>query len=357
MPLISLAELSPEQHEQLAGVLHRAAREHAPEWIPTLAAAREQLAEALAPDVLSRVVVTAEGRVVGYAAVEHQYGRLWELHPLAVDVDRRGRGHGRALVSALEQLVAARGGLTLWVGTSDETNATSLTGIDLYADPLAAIRSLAVPEGHAIRFWQHLGYRIVGLAPDAEGHGRPSIHLAKRVGPWVVVRPEREDDAAALRHLIVDSFGASKFGYGGEAELVERLRAAGPERIELVAEIGSTLVGHILFTPARVGEVEGLALGPMAVANDHQRSGIGSRLISDGLGLARRAGHPFVIVLGHPDYYPRFGFESAVLLGVSCPFAGVPDEAFMIAVLDPSRRAALRGLARYHDAFMGGSAP
>jgi putative acetyltransferase len=348
---VSLAELSEEQRELLAAVAYRAARRHAPEWLPDLSAAREEIDEALEPDVFSRVALDAAGIPLGYAAVKHQYGRLWELHPLVVDPDHQGRGHGRRLVAAIEEIVAERGGLTVWVGTSDETNATSLTGVDLYADPMTAIRSLAVHGRHAISFWQRVGYCIVGVAPDAEGHGRPSIHLARRVGQRVEVRPERAADAAAVRAVVIEAFAGSELGYHGEAELVDRLRERCEERIALVAEVSGRVVGFILFTPATIGDAVGVALGPMAVAADHQRTGIGARLVSDGLGIARRRGLPFAIVLGHPRYYPRFGFERAVDLAVSCEFEGVPDDAFMVAVLAPDRRAELRGLARFQPEF------
>jgi putative acetyltransferase len=354
MPHVSLATLSDEQRELLADVAFRAASRHAPEWLPDLAAAREEIDDALGPDAFSRVALDAEGNPIGYAAVKDQYGRLWELHPLVVDPDHQGRGHGRRLVAAIEEIVAERGGLVVWVGTSDETNATTLTGVDLYADPMGAIRSLAVHGRHSILFWQRVGYCIVGVAPDAEGHGRPSIHLAKRVGPRVEVRSERPEDAAAVRDVVVEAFTDSELGYGGEAELVDRLRERCEERIALVAEVSGRVVGYILFTPATIGDTVGVALGPMAIARDHQRTGIGTRLVSDGLGLARRRGLPFAIVLGHPAYYPRFGFERAVDLGVSCEIAGVPDDAFMVAVLAPDRRSELRGVARYHPAFSEG---
>ena len=362
MPTVGLDELTTTQREQLATTLLRAARQHAPEWIPDLAAAREELEDALAPDVHARVFLDENGLPLGFAAVRHLYGRLWELHPLVVDPTAQGRGFGRHLVTALERWVIDHDGLVMWVSTSDETRATSLTGVDLYADPLEAMRTLEVEAGHAIRFWQHLGYRLVGLAPDAEGHGRPSIHLAKRMGPRVALRPFVEADASAVHELVASSFAAGEFGHQGEAALVERLRVACPDRIELVAEVfeeeGSApvLIGHVLLTPATLhlesGEiVAGLGLAPVSVAVAHQRRGVGKRLISDGLGLARRRACPFVLVLGHPDYYPRFGFEQASTLGVACPYPGVPDEAFMIAVLDPSRREALRGRAAYHPAF------
>lgn len=156
---MSLTELSAEQRELLAAAAYRAGRRHAPEWMPDLAAAREEIDDAMEPGVFSRVAVDAAGGPVGFAAVKHQYSSLWELHPLVVDPAHHGRGHGRALVAAIEGIVAERGGLTVWVGTSDMTNETSLTGVDLYADPAAALRAVTDIEGrHALSFWRHVGY-------------------------------------------------------------------------------------------------------------------------------------------------------------------------------------------------------
>ncbi len=165
----------------MARSAYRAAQQHAPDWLPDLCAAREEIDDALEPEVFARACLDSCGDPIGFAAVKHSYGRLWELHPLVIDPAHQGRGHGKSLVVEIEKHVAKNGGLTVWVGTSDETHSTSLYGVDLYDDPIGALQSLVVHQRHSTTFWQHVGYRIVGFAPDAEGHGRPTIHLAKRV--------------------------------------------------------------------------------------------------------------------------------------------------------------------------------
>ncbi len=140
-----------------------------------------------------------------------------------------------------------------------------------------------------------------------------------------------------------------------EAGIVDRLRRACPECLSLVAEDGDDVVGHILFSPVAVESagrtVAGMGLAPMAVVPDRQRQAIGTKLVQEGLEILRRRGCPFVIVLGHPDYYPRFGFERASTHGLSCQWEGVPDEAFMVLVLDRGVMAGVSGVARYRAEF------
>ncbi len=170
------------------------------------------------------------------------------------------------------------------------------------------------------------------------------------------IRPVRREDAAAVHDLTARAFAASELGHHGEADLVSRLREACPDAIELVAEKGGAVVGHILFTPARLeGDarvVHGLGLAPMSVDPALQSSGIGSRLVHAGLDAARATEAAFVIVLGHEKYYPRFGFTVASGHGVRCEFDGIPDELFLIQGL---RDGALEGaegtVARYHAEF------
>jgi putative acetyltransferase len=123
----------------------------------------------------------------------------------------------------------------------------------------------------------------------------------------------------------------------------------------MVALHGDKLVGHILFSPATIegdhGVLEGMGLAPMAVLPEYQRKGIGSKLVRSGMDILEKNSCPFIIVLGHPHYYPRLGFETASKYGVRCQWEGVPDEAFMILWLDKSKSNNVSGIARYREEF------
>ena len=181
MTIVDLASLDAAQREQLAVLSFEAGARHAPEWLVTLDLAREQVVDASAADAIARVVVDDAGTPLAWIAAKPAWGFVWELHPLLVAVAHQRRGLGRTLVAELEPLVAARGALTMWLGTSDSTGATSIGNIDLYADPLHALATLRAHEPHPVDFWQRMGYRIMGVVPDAEGPGKPSIGLAKRL--------------------------------------------------------------------------------------------------------------------------------------------------------------------------------
>jgi putative acetyltransferase len=164
------------------------------------------------------------------------------------------------------------------------------------------------------------------------------------------IRRERPEDMAAIRTVNEAAFGQST-----EADIVDALRATCPDLLSLVAESAGEIVGHILFSPVTVeGGSQyrhGMGLAPMAVMPDRQRQGIGSRLVETGLEILRRKGCSFVIVLGHPEFYPRFGFVPASRHGLRCQWEGVPDEAFMVLVLDKSVMAGVTSVARYREEF------
>lgn len=125
------------------------------------------------------------GRVLGWIGGIPMYGgRVWELHPIVVVESHRRQGIGRALAQDLERLVESRGALTLWAGSDDEHDETSLSGIDLYLDVPASIRDIKNLRGHPYEFYLRLGFRVTGVMPDANGRGKPDIFLAKRVGAW-----------------------------------------------------------------------------------------------------------------------------------------------------------------------------
>jgi len=159
----------------------------------------------------------------------------------------------------------------------------------------------------------------------------------------IEIREEQARDKAGVRRVNTEAFGQPD-----EAELVDALREQCSGRLSLVALDGDDVVGHILFTPATLEHVEGMGLAPMAVLPSRQRDGTGSKLVCRGLDQLRERGCPFVIVLGHPEYYPRFGFERASLRGIRCKWEA-PDEAFMILVIDEAVMAGLSGLAHYRS--------
>ncbi len=129
------------------------------------------------------VKAVAGGELIGFAGAIPQYGATgWELHPVAVDARRRRCGVGAALVREIERLCAARGAVTLYLGTDDELGQTSLAGCDLYGDLFGRIAGIRNLLEHPYEFYQKLGYRIVGVIPDANGFGKPDIMMAKRIG-------------------------------------------------------------------------------------------------------------------------------------------------------------------------------
>lgn len=162
-------------------------------------------------------------------------------------------------------------------------------------------------------------------------------------------RQELPTDIAAIRKVETMAFGRAK-----EAALVDSLRAAGALSLSAVAEVHGEIVGHISFSPVNIDgantNCSALALAPMAVLPDWQRKGVGSVLLRWSLDECRQGGHQLVIVLGHPDYYPRFGFVRATPLGIHCPFE-VPSEAFMLLELKPGILQSLAGTVRYRPEF------
>lgn len=161
-------------------------------------------------------------------------------------------------------------------------------------------------------------------------------------------RPETDSDIGT-----VHAINAAAFDTEAEADLIDALRADARAWIEGLSVLAQTddgrVVGHALFTRCHVDGAPALALAPCAVLPAFQRTGAGSAAIRTGLESARRMGENLVLVLGHADYYPRFGFAPASGFGVRAPFE-VPDAAMMALALDPSRPTP-RGTIRYPDAF------
>jgi len=168
---------------QTAAILQDAFREHWPEAWPTPGEATEAVVEMLVPDRIARVAVDHSGEVIGFIGGIPEYdGNVWELHPLAVRPDLQRGGIGRALVTDFEAIVAARGGLTIVLGSDDEDGMTSLSGVDLYDGLWDKIRTIENVKGHPFGFYMKQGYVITGVVPDANGRGKPDILMGKRVG-------------------------------------------------------------------------------------------------------------------------------------------------------------------------------
>jgi putative acetyltransferase len=166
-------------------------------------------------------------------------------------------------------------------------------------------------------------------------------------GHDVVIREREPADDEAIRRL-----NDLVFGGPFEGKLIDELRDAFIDAVELVAVEDDTIVGHILFSALTTmvddDAVPTLSLAPMCVHPDHQRSGIGSALVEVGLELARRREWQAVVVLGHPDYYPRFGFSAELASGLDSPFEG---ESFMALELVPGALDGDDGLVVYPAAF------
>ena len=185
---MNIVDLNPgdvEAVQQAAGLLVEGFSVHWPGAWPDLEAARQEVQSFFGEDRLSRIAVDEAGTVLGWIGGSKQYdGHVWEPHPLVVRPDYQGRGIGSALVRDLERKVSDRGGVTLWLGTDDETNMTSLSGHDLYPNVLEHLVNIQNLHRHPFEFYQKLGFSIVGVLPDANGWGKPDIILAKRVtGP------------------------------------------------------------------------------------------------------------------------------------------------------------------------------
>jgi len=162
----------------------------------------------------------------------------------------------------------------------------------------------------------------------------------------IEIREERPNDIAAVRELNRRAFGQDQ-----ESNIVDALRANGGALLSLVATVNDRVVGHIMYSPLSIGgNVTGAALGPMAVLPDCQRQGIGTKLVEAGNRNLKAAGCPFIIVVGHADYYPRFGFKPASENGIKCEW-DVPDDVFMLLVLDQAKMEGVSGLAKYRHEF------
>jgi aminoglycoside 6'-N-acetyltransferase I len=178
---MQIVDLLPENKEvilQVARIVVEGFRA-IPAW-PDLDAALEEVRESFDPGCISRVALDEHGTVMGWIGGRPQYdGHVWELHPLVVRPAHQREGIGSALVADLEEQARSRGGITLWLGTDDEDAQTSLSGVDLYPDPLSHLARIENLRDHPYEFYQKVGFVLVGVLPDANGPGKPDIFMAK----------------------------------------------------------------------------------------------------------------------------------------------------------------------------------
>jgi putative acetyltransferase len=165
----------------------------------------------------------------------------------------------------------------------------------------------------------------------------------------IVIRREQPADIAVVHQIVAQAFGRA-----AEANLVDALRRNGKAILSLVADDNGRVIGHVLFSPVVIegGErqVSGIGLAPLAVSPERQNEGVGSLLVEQGLRECREAGHPFVVVLGHPNYYPRFRFVPASRYNVKSEY-DVREEVFMIQELQQGSLLGIAGTAKYQNEF------
>jgi len=264
------------------------------------------------------VLVAEEGdRLVGFAGFDVTSAEVTAVY---VDPAVWRRGVGGELLEAVETIARLRGAATARLDASL----------------------------NAVAFYEATGWRREHDAERKMPGGRTiaCVAMTKDLpAPRLAIRDEGPADVAAVHDV-----ERLAFDRAGEADLVDRLRADGALAVSLVAALDGRIVGHVAFSPVAIeGARDVVGLGPVAVVPPLQTCAIGARLVEEGLARARERGARAAVVLGHPDYYPRFGFVVSTCFGVRYP--DVPEEAFMAAELVPGGLEAASGMVRYHPAF------
>jgi len=178
--IVDLDSANHDRVESIVKFLPACFSKYSPSWLPDRKAALDEILESFESNRRSRVMLGSDGEPIGWiGAIVKQ--TTWEIHPIAVSPHHQGHGIGRLLVLDIERLASESGAVSIWAGTGDETNSTSFSQFDLYRDFASSLKNIQAPNDHPVNFWLNMGYSIVGVLPDDEGLGKPSIHFAKRI--------------------------------------------------------------------------------------------------------------------------------------------------------------------------------
>jgi putative acetyltransferase len=162
------------------------------------------------------------------------------------------------------------------------------------------------------------------------------------------IREENKNDYDAIKNVNDKAFHQPQ-----EGNIIDKIRNTNTKMLSLVAEIDNKIVGHIFFSSTEIEgypEIkDGMGLAPMSVIPEYQKQGIGKMLIDEGISILKKLSVPYIIVLGHEHYYPKFGFEKASKYSLKSQWDEVPDEAFMVMILDKERMKDVHGVVRYRD--------
>jgi putative acetyltransferase len=166
------------------------------------------------------------------------------------------------------------------------------------------------------------------------------------MNPKIVIRSETDADVSAITEVTVAAFKSLEISNHTEQLIIEALRAAKSLTISLVAEVDGRVAGHIAFSPVTIsdGTRNWYGLGPVSVLPEYQRQGIGKALIEEGLSRLKGLNAQGVCLVGHPDYYRKFGFRNAPGLVLE----GVPQEVFFALSFDGHIP---QGIVTFHEAF------
>lgn len=181
MRIIDLEKNDEKRILQVAEILNVSFHGHCPDY-EDMKDAIKKVTESFEDHQLSRIAVDDGGDVLGWVGGICMYnGNVWEIDPLVVKKNTQGQGIGKALIEDFEEQMIRLGARTIWLGTDDEDGRTNLGECDLYPDVLGKARNIEDLGGHPFKFYQRMGFEIVGVLPDANGFGKPDIYMAKRV--------------------------------------------------------------------------------------------------------------------------------------------------------------------------------